>query len=1090
MRRRHAARWSILPATVPRPAVPRRTPPRPAANRLAANRRTPLRLAANRPGAKRPGAKRPGVTCLGAVCLAGLLVGVPAAPPAAADNLTASGNRARTGWDSAEPGLAPAEVTAGDFGQQFDTRVDGSVYAQPLVIGDTVVITTERARAYGLDASTGAVRWSRSFGAPFQAGTIGCGDLTPDLGQTSTGVYDPAADLVYLTTKIADGPTPRQPHWYLHAVRPSDGTEPAGFPVILQGTADNDPTVTFDPYLQLQRTGLLLANGTVYLGFGAHCDIGGYRGWVIAVQVAGGPPLVRSVWTSEASTGGGAGIWHAGGGLMSDGNDANGRARIFLATGNGLSPPVGPGRRPPGFLGDAVVRIGLDASGHLTARDFFAPHDVAALAQDDKDLGAGGPVALPDSFGTARHPHLLVEDGKDGRIFLLDRDHLGGRQQGPGGTDAAVQVLGPFRGVWGHPAVYPGEGGWVYYVENSGPMRAYARSVTTAGDPALSAVGASMETFGYTSGSPVVTSDGTRPGSALVWTIYSTGGGGTGAQLRAYDAVPSGGTLRLRWSAPIGVTSKFALPATSRGRVYVGTRDGHVRAFGRPASALLSGRPVDFGLVPVGAGAELTARLTAGGPVTITGVAASGAGFGADPTGLPVTLAAGEVLAIPVRYDPVAAGPVTGTLTVTTDRGRALADLHGVGAAPGLAAAPTTLDFGPTPTTTAPTRTVVVSNSGTQPETVLAVTGPAAPFTATGLPPVGTVIPPQQSVAITVGYRPVLPAVDSGQLAVTSTRSTLVVPLAGVAQAGRGRLSLLPPRLDFGDTVLGSARTLSFDLANTGNVPVTITKAKAPAGAFGTANPMSEGITIGPEDTLHQDVTFAPTDRGTASGRYEITTDDGRGVQAVTLTGAGVPGVPLPAPTGTGWARTGSAAARGTDLVLTAARADQTGSAFARTTVPSDGLTARFTAEISGGTGADGLTFTLLPASAPATSLGRPGSSLGFGGLPGAVAVTLDTFQNSTDPGPNFVAVATGRRAPSDALVYAATSTDLGPLRTGSHQVTVNVYNGHLRVTVDGDLKIDAAVPLPADVRPGFTAATGGRTQRHVVRDVLISTPG
>jgi hypothetical protein len=370
------------------------------------------------------------------------------------------------------------------------------------------------------------------------------------------------------------------------------------------------------------------------------------------------------------------------------------------------------------------------------------------------------------------------------------------------------------------------------------------------------------------------------------------------------------------------------------------------------------------------------------------------------------------------------------------------------------------------------------------------VTPPAPPFAAAGLPAIGAVIPAQQSVAITVGYRPTDAGPAAGALAVTSTRGTLVVPLGGTAQAGRGRLALVPADLDFGHAVAGSSRALSFDLVNLGNIPVTITKAKAPAGVFGAGSPLSEGVTIGPADTLHQAVTFRPDTIGPATARYDVTADDGQGAQYVTLTGAGVSGVALPPPTGVGWVRNGAATASGGDLVLTAALPNLAGSAFARTVVASDGLTARFVAELGGGTGADGLTFTLLDGSAPATSLGRRAGSLGYGGLPGAVAVALDTYQNSTDPGPNFVGVATGRRAPADVLVYTATSTDIGPLSAGGHAVEVDVYHGHLRVSVDGDLKIDAAVDLPATVRPGFTAATGGRTQRHVIRNVVISTPG
>jgi hypothetical protein len=1022
-----------------------------------------------------------------AVVAAGMTAAGLAERPAVAENVTVSADPARTGWDPAEPGLAPSLVSAGDFGQLFNVAVDGSVYAQPLVIGDMVVVTTERAKAYGLDAATGAVRWSRTFGAPFQAATIGCGDLTPDLGQTSTPAYDPATGTVYLTTKIADGPTPQQPHWYLHGISAADGTEQPGFPVILQGTADNDPTVVFDPFVQLQRPGLLLADGVVYIGFGAHCDIGAYRGWVIAVRVSG-QPQVQSVWTAEAASGGGAGIWQSGGGLASDGSDVDGNPRIFLATGNGVSPPVGPGGQPPGWLGDTVARIGLDGTGHLTARDFFAPTDVLRLGLNDVDLGAGGPVALPDAFGTPSRPHLLVEDGKDGRLFLLDRDNLGGRAQGPGGTDAVVQTVGPFNGVWGHPAVYPGEGGWVYYVENSGPLRAYARAVTTDGDPRLSAVGASTGTFGYTSGSPIVTSDGTRPGSALVWVIYSVNGTGFGGQLRAYDAVPAAGRLRLRWSSSIGYVSKFSLPATGSGRVYVGTRDGRVRAFGRPATTALAGPPVDFGTVPVGSTGTGVVHLVASRQVTVSAAAAP-APFGAAPAGLPRTLAAGAALDVPVQFTPTAAGSATAALTVSAGTGSVLVDLHGTGTTPGLAAAPPTLAFGTVPTGVTKTLTAIVSNTGTTAETVTAVTPPAGVFTATGLPTVGQAIQPQQSIAVSVSFLPTAAGAATGSFQLRSTGSTLTVPLSGTGQTGQGHLQITPAGTDFGNVVVGASRTQVFELENTGNVPVTITKAKAPTGVFSAANPLPEGISLDPEEVVRQEVTVTPTVPGPVSATYEVTADDGQGAQYETLTATGVTATMLPAPTGPGWTRNGTATQSGGTVLLTAARAYSAGSVFANTAVPSDGLEARFTATIGGGSGADGMTFTLADPADPATSLGRRGGSLGYGGIPSAIAVTLDTFQNTTDPGPNFVGVAIGRRGSTDALVHLATSTDVPPLAGQSHAVEVNVYSGRLRVLVDGDLKIDTAVALPALVRPGFTAATGGRTDRHAVSNVVITTP-
>ena len=113
----------------------------------------------------------------------------------------------------------------------------------------------------------------------------------------------------------------------------------------------------------------------------------------------------------------------------------------------------------------------------------------------------------------------------------------------------------PSVGVWGHPAVYGGQGGWVYVLESARgrlPARALSYGVDAQGVPQLTSAGTSTGTFGYTSGSPMVTSNGTTAGSAVVWVVYSNGPSGANGQLRAYGAIPSDGVLPLLWSAPIG----------------------------------------------------------------------------------------------------------------------------------------------------------------------------------------------------------------------------------------------------------------------------------------------------------------------------------------------------------------------------------------------------------------------------------------------------------------------------------------------------------------------------------------------------------
>ncbi|MFF8602437.1 choice-of-anchor D domain-containing protein [Streptomyces sp. NPDC015232] len=1005
-------------------------------------------------------------------------------PRVAADQTTISHDTFRTGWDRDEPGLAPDQVSSSDFGQQFSTTVDGQVYAQPVVVGSTVVVATENNKVYGLDAASGKINWTRSTGAPWPAAAISCGDLVPNIGITSTPVYDPASGALYLTSKVNDGADDQHPNWYVHALDPATGAERSGWPVKIAGAPVNDPGRSFNPYTAMQRPGLLLMGGSVYAAFASHCDHGPYVGYVLGVNTA---TRRTTLWATEDSSANGmAGIWMSGGGLVSDGP-----GRIIFSTGNGVAPAPGPGTPPPGQLSESVVRLGVNSDGTMSAQDFFSPANANQLDLNDTDLGSGGPVALPGApFGTSAHPNLLVQIGKDGRLFLLDRDDLGGRAQGPGGTDKVLGALGPYEGVWGHPAVYGGQGGYVYTIGARGPLRAFAYGLTGDGRPTLSNTGRSPETFGYTSGSPVLTSTGTNPGSALVWAVAADGANGANGQLRAYDAVPVNGTLKLRWSAPIGTAAKFSVPATDGGRVYVGTRDGHVLAFGRPANTALTSSPVDLGQVPVGSTGTATATVTATRDVTVNAVTTpTGSAFTTRPTGLPRTLRTGDTYSVPVTFAPTAPGADSSVLTFATDLGDSAVGLTGYGTRPGLLASPAALDFGTVPTGTVKSLGVTFTNTGTESETVTATAPPGAPFTATGLPAGGTVVPPQQSVSVQIGYAPTAAGDHTASLSVTSTRGTATVTLKATAVTGRARLTITPTSTDFGTVKVGQSVTRTFDISNTGNIPLTITKAKAPAAPFHVTDPVSEGQVLGPEDVIHQAVTFSPTSLGTATAAYQLTADDGQGALSETLTGTGAAGtgVTVSGPDAGGWKLNGAARVSGTDLQLTQATATQRGSAVWPVPVLTDGLRATFTTVIGGGTGADGLTFALLdPARTTPTALGAAGGGLGYSGLPGT-AVTFDTYDNGTaDPSANFLGIATS--GTGDTLAYAATTTNVPNLRSGTHTVAVAVTGRSLTVSVDGTQRLSTSVAsLPPTALLAFTGATGGRTDIHAVRRATVT---
>ena len=233
---------------------------------------------------------------------------------------------------------------------------------------------------------------------------------------------------------------------------------------------------------------------------------------------------------------------------------------------------------------------------------------------------------------------------------------------------------------------------------------------------------------------------------------------------------------------------------------------------------------------------------------------------------------------------------MTGSLTFTTDSGPVALDLHGVGTQAGLGATPASLDFGTVPTGANKTVSVSIVNTGTSAVTITGSSAPAAPFSAAGFPANGSTIAAGASVSVSVTYTPTVAGNQTGALSVTSNAGTVSVPITGTAVTGASHLSITPNPVAFGSVQVGQTATQTFDIANTGNITLTLTKAAPPVGVFNTTTPVSEGQQLAPGDDIHQTVTFTPTAAGPASAQYLITGDDGQGSIAVVLTGTGVTG--------------------------------------------------------------------------------------------------------------------------------------------------------------------------------------------------------
>ncbi len=878
----------------------------------------------------RGGWRSAGVACaLASVALAALAL----APAVRAANVTMAGyNTLRDGWDAEEPALSPAALQSESFQKIFTTKLSGAIYAQPLVYEGTVIVTTEKADAYGVNASSGAIEWKRSFGTPFKASTIGCSDLKPDLGSTSTPVIDPSTGTVYLTTRLESkgkGRLLSRAHWYLQAISAATGEERPGFPVPIAGTPYNTPEVPFNESYEEQRPGLLLLGGVVYMAFASDCDITPYRGIVVGVNETSGE--ITTMWSDESGSGADensqSGIWQSGGGLVS--NEAN---RIILTSGNGVSPTQAPSSEPPATLSESVIGLQVQPSGRIEPTQFFAPSNAPTLDQNDEDLGSGGPIALPSEyFGTDAIPQLLVQVGKDGRIFLIDAKDMGGYREGPEEGDAVLQTLGPLGGVWGHPAAYGGQGGWVYVLESAGGgyLRALSYGLGGGGEPQLTSVATSAESFGYASGSPLVTSDGTQAGSAVVWVVYlSNSSTGAGGQLRAYGAMPEGGTLPLLWSARIGDASKFEVPSAYDGRMYVANRSGELIAFGAAEGAPMQAAPLQFGSVAVGRtatvelpvsaarGLRLTAPASAGGEETASqGAARAGVARGrtAGPSKIPpsgeariaagvlrvlqppvgTAIAAGGRLRLKVSFTPLHAGPVVGEITLHTTLGERTVAVSGYGTRPGLLVSAPPLAFGSVATHAGGKYlSVTFGNCSSRPERITAVELPRGPYEVRGAPAPGSVLAPRQAVTLSVHFAPRRPGRYDSEIVLLTDAGSARARVSGAALAGAPRLAVRPAVLDFGAVAVGQSRTLRFRVLDAGNVPLTISRAIAPLGAFSAPAPLPEGITIEARGYVEQRVTFTPRSTGAFASTYTLNGDDGGGYVRVRLSGRGVAPAP------------------------------------------------------------------------------------------------------------------------------------------------------------------------------------------------------
>ena len=370
-----------------------------------------------------------------------------------------------------------------------------------------------------------------------------------------------------------------------------------------------------------------------------------------------------------------------------------------------------------------------------------------------------------------------------------------------------------------------------------------------------------------------------------------------------------GGKPVLRMSAAIGTAAKFATPGVGAGHLYVGTRDGHVLAFGSPVTQALSGAGTEFPPTTIGTHSEKTMTLTANEELEITKLESSQPSefaLGAPSRPKPWQLNSGETISIPITFAPAATGPRGATLMATISTGQTVQfSLTGQGqtASAQLEASPTVLSFGGTAIGSSVSSVASFTNVGASGLKVIEASAPGAPFRveAQDLPPKGRELKAGESVAVPVTFEPTAAGSYGGSITLQTTAGTASVQLTGTA-APPGVLQVAPEAVDFGGVTVGHEATRSFAVSNTGGVGITIFKSKPPTeGAFTATSSLPEDTTIAPGETLVETVRFAPSAPGQASATWPINGEGSTSVHEIRFSGIGETlSAPLTPPLGGG----------------------------------------------------------------------------------------------------------------------------------------------------------------------------------------------
>ncbi len=546
------------------------------------------------------------------VCLAGCLAFIPFHAGAQVGVWTYHNNNLRTGLNSGETILNLMNVNPASFGKLFSYAVDGCVYGQPLYVPNVniqgqgthnvIFIATENATVYALDADSagaaGGLLWKTNLGlaavtttATFTNQNFGTRyngnaytDIIPQVGSTGTPVIDTNSGTLYVDvfTGIIGGGVTNYFH-YLHALNITNGAETAFSPVVVSasvagtGLDSTNGRVAFNARQELQRPALTLSGGIVYVAYAGYADTDPYHGWIIGFSATNLAQLTNYVFntTPNATVGtfgahaAEGGIWMGGGGLCVDNN-----SNLFFMVGNGSFSATNNSTGTD--FGDSFIK--LTTTNGLAVADYFTPWNQATFQSQDTDVGSGGLLLLPDQTGT--YPHEMLGAGKQGQIYLLNRDQFTAGNNHYDSTnvyDFIVQTnIGRIKASFDTPAYFNGR---IYYASSGDNLKAITlTNGALAGNTILTN---QNRTFSFPGATPSISANGTNNG--IVWLIQMPATLGNPGTLVACNATNVATELYTSTNNAsrdqLGAAVKFAAPTVADGKVFVGTSNS-VAVFG------------------------------------------------------------------------------------------------------------------------------------------------------------------------------------------------------------------------------------------------------------------------------------------------------------------------------------------------------------------------------------------------------------------------------------------------------------------------------------------------------------------------------